>query len=505
MKLWPFGKKEAPPPPPEEKPASPYRRGDGWVNSVTGLGQLGKDKTLAAFYEREVELSDEELTSMYSSDDMAGRIVDTRPQEMFRAGYRVNSDKSKEITDKARALRVNDNFLDGYRWGRLRGGALLIIGAQDGRNARQPLAEDQVTDISFLTVVDRRSVEVFSYYSDPLAPNFGDPELYAITPQTMNNRNGTVVSGTPILVHESRCIRFEGAPTDRQERVRLRGWTYSVLQRPYNVLRQFGQAYGATAVLLSDASQAVWKLAGLMDQIANDQKTLDARMQIMEYQRSVARAILLDADENEDFMRATTQFGGIPELLDRWQQRLAAAADMPVTILMGRSPAGMNATGDADFRSFYGSIESEQKNGLTPKLLKIYRMIARLVKADPEKVEIEHNSLISLTDEERASLEKTCSERDKNLIDAQIFTPEEVKIARFGQGVPFSLTLKAEDDWIKAARESLKTEDRLSQAWAQPDPAAMNPDNSNGPPDPNAPAPNQAPPANGKPPSPPGQ
>jgi phage-related protein (TIGR01555 family) len=442
---------------------------------------------MSAFYEREIQLDDEELTAMYSSDDMAGRIVDTRPEEMFRAGYRVISDKSQEMTDKAKALKVNDNFLDGYRWGRLRGGALLIIGAQDGKKAAQPLDEESVKDITFLTVVDRRSAEVFSYYNDPLKPNFGDPELYSITPQTLAGRDGGP-TGKPILVHESRCIRFEGAPTDRMERVRLKGWTYSVLQRPYNVLRQFGQAYGATAILLSDASQAVWKLAGLMDQIANDQETLNRRMQVMELQRSAARAILLDADENEDFDRKPTQFGGIPELLDRWQQRLAAAAGMPVTILMGRSPAGMNATGDADFRSFYGSIESEQKNGLTPKLLKIYRMIARLVSADPEKVEIEHNSLISLTDDERAALEKTCAERDAILVTNQVFTPEEVKIARFGQGVPFSLTLKAEKDWIDAARESLKTEDRLSQAWVQPDPA-MNPGNSNAAPnDPNAPA-----------------
>lgn len=454
-------------------------RGDGWQNMATGLGYAPMDKTTQTSFVRGQYLRDEEITGLINGDDMAARIVSALPEEMFRAGYEILADKAKELKDAASALDLDGNLLEAYRWGRAYGGALLIMGLDDGRAPDRPLDPEAVRGLKYLHVVDRRHAHVNTYYRDLGQPKFGKPETYRVTPLSGGH-------GAPsVVIHETRVIRFDGAPTDRETVLERAGWSLSVLQAPYEVLKQFAQGYQSAGYLLSDASQSVFKLAGLMEQIANDPETLQKRMQILEYQRSVARGIMLDADYNEDFDRKPTQFGGIPELLDRLQQRLAAAAKQPVSILMGRSPAGMNATGESDFRSWYGDVESKQANELKPKHLHVYRLIARTLGQDPEGVDIAYTPLVSLTPAEQAALEEVLARRDQTYLNAGVLLPEEVTILRFGQGKAFSTRALFRDDWLKAREESLKDEARLADAFTTQDPnAATDPQGTN--PDPEA-------------------
>jgi phage-related protein (TIGR01555 family) len=214
-------------------------------------------------------------------------------------------------------------------------------------------------------------------------------------------------------------------------RRQLRGWTISVLQRPYEVLRLFGTSFASVGHLLQDASQGVIKIKDLMHMIAANRPALLARMELLDTSRSVARAVLLDA-ENEEFTRVSTSFAGLPELLDRIMQRMSAATRIPVTLLMGRSAAGMNATGDSDFRAFYDSVKSEQRDRLEPVLLQIYRLLAIARGEDPEGISIEFHPLWEMSEAERALLEKQDAERDSALITSGVLYPEEValRIAR---------------------------------------------------------------------------
>ena len=52
--------------------------------------------------------------------------------------------------------------------------------------------------------------------------------------------------------------------------------------------------------------------------------------------------------ENDSFETHQYTFGGIADTYDRFMMDVAGAAETPVTKLFGRSPAGMNATGESD-------------------------------------------------------------------------------------------------------------------------------------------------------------
>ncbi len=116
--------------------------------------------------------------------------------------------------------------------------------------------------------------------------------------------------------------------------------------------------------------------------------------------------------------------------------RMSAAARVPVTILMGQSPAGMNATGESDIRWFYDTIESSQKNTIEPALRRVL-MLLMLSKSGPtsgqlpESWSIQFPSLWQMTPEEQANVEKTTAERDAIYLDRGVVTPEEVAVSRF--------------------------------------------------------------------------
>lgn len=98
---------------------------------------------------------------------------------------------------------------------------------------------------------------------------------------------------------------------------------------------------------MTDAAQGVFKLKGLHSAVASNRNDeLLKRMELVDMSRSISRSILLDA-EDEDFRRDSYSFAGVPEVLEKMMLRLASAARLPVSLLMGQSPAGMNATGKA--------------------------------------------------------------------------------------------------------------------------------------------------------------
>ena len=55
---------------------------------------------------------------------------------------------------------------------------------------------------------------------------------------------------------------------------------------------------------------------------------------------------------------------------------MAGAAEIPATKLFGRSPQGLNATGEADLRNYYDMIAQMQERLLRPALEKLLPVMA---------------------------------------------------------------------------------------------------------------------------------
>lgn len=429
---------------------------DAMVNEVTGFGTT-RDKTTYGRFASFSALDDTELSSLYHGDPMAARLVDTAPEESMRKGFESDtgvSELNDWLAERHRELDTQGKFLEADRWGSLYGGAVLLIGANDGNPGWAPLDVTRIKSVKYLYLVDRRYISPLTYYDEMGHPKLGEPQTYLVSGGASQARAATHV------VHESRLIRFGGAPTGENERAQLGGWDYSVLQKPHEVLLQFNTGWKAVEHMLTDANQAVFKVSGLAEMLGGTEAAeaaLKARIKAVDMFRSVMRAIVVDAGDSEvgtspeDFSRQSVSFADIPATLDKLMLRLAGTAPMPVTFLMGQSPAGLSSTGESDFRWFYDRIETRRENKLAPKLRRLNEIL--LASADAPKIKAERNNikfdaLWTLDPLQEAQRRQALATADAAYVAAQVYLPEEIALSRStveGFGEDITLTDEARD------------------------------------------------------------
>jgi uncharacterized protein len=416
-------------------------RFDGWSNAITGIG-TERDKTSYNNFVADRTLQDSEASAIYHGSDLAGRIVDIVPDEMYREGFSVDLGDSKlntELDDQVEALGLVDKLADANRWGRLYGGGGLLLGADDGRSASQPLMPERAKHLGYVYVLDRRYLWPLTYYRESGHQKLGQPETYMVTSPTYQ-------TDTPVaVVHESRLVLFGGATTGIREREANSGWDFSILQRATKVLSDFDLGWGAASILLADGNQAVMNISGLADALAQPggaETFLRERLRLIDMGRSVCRAIVLDAGDPEakqpaeQFTRQSFPMTGIPDVLEKLMVRLSVTADVPCTRLFGISPAGLNATGESDVRGWYDRIRSNQTRKQTPKIRRIIRVMVqtKAVQKSPNAIAIKFPSLWSESPQQAAQTRQAILTGDKIACDAGILLPEEVARHRFAPG-----------------------------------------------------------------------
>src|SRR5690606_24175510 len=117
--------------------------------------------------------------------------------------------------------------------------------------------------------------------------------------------------------------------------------------------------------------------------------------------------------------------------------RLASAAGMPLTRLMGMSPAGLNATGESDLANWYSVVEAYGEREILPALRTIIRAIALsegLPNINVDELDVTFPSLWQLDPKETAELRKMVAETDAIYIQNGVLLGADVALSRWGQG-----------------------------------------------------------------------
>lgn len=437
-------------------------RRDSYENVFTNVGVYGKDKSLGStptFF----PLAYAECETLYRGNDLASRAVDLWVDEAHRQGWKLKiRDKQAKPGDRSMQEQAEDattyfEELDAEallveceqkaRWG---GGSAILVGADDGAlDLRQPLREDAIRSIKFLTVLTSRELVPARMYRDPLQKNFGKVEIWRVQPEADALLVGGQIAGDMLEVHESRLIIFPGIEVSKAQLRANNMWGDSIFNRMNKVLSDYSLSWSAAVILLQDFAQAVIKIKDLAMLIDSDRDDVVVeRFKMIDLGRSVARAIVLN--EGEEYERKATPIQGMPEMLDRLAKRLCAACRMPASLLFGDSPAGLNATGAVNERWFYDEIKTYQNRTLKPRHTRLMKLclLAKDNEAtngvEPDDWCVEYQSPWQMTDKEKAEIRKLSADTDKVLIDAQVITPEEACKSHFG-GDGFNPDL--EIDW----------------------------------------------------------
>jgi phage-related protein (TIGR01555 family) len=426
---------------------------DDWQNVLTALG-TSKDKRGSTEMAPPVKWSRGELMDLYRGSDLVGTLVDLPADEMMREGFTVKVDDDPDHEDNATIMDYLDGSDDGeqqgldvstavydlLRWADLFGGAGLILGVADGQSSEKPINFAKIQSVDFLNVLDRYTLRPYRYYSDPLAPKFGQPEIYQIVHRSTYPGQALESKKAYRYIHESRVIYQHGVKLPAEDMaLENDGAGDSVVTRVWETIRDYAHVWMSFAYLLGDYAHTFVRIKGLRDALtASDGKAIiQARMEAIEMCRSIARMVLLD--ENEEFGREVVSLAGMPEAMQKFVERLAQAARMPIELLMGQPPGGINGNGETGMRYWHAKIKAAQKKKVRPILQRIIRPVLAAKKGPtggrvPEKWCIEFNPLWAQTDAEKAEIYGKVATAAASLAGAEIVDRTELANSHFGSG-----------------------------------------------------------------------
>lgn len=119
--------------------------------------------------------------------------------------------------------------------------------------------------------------------------------------------------------------------------------------------------------------------------------------------------------DTEDVVQLDTTLTDLDEVVMTSFQVVAAAANIPVTKLLGTSPKGFNATGEYDEASYHEELEGIQEHDLTDLINRHHLLICKSERLDLD-IDIVWNPVDSPTAKELADVRKTDADTDNVLV-----------------------------------------------------------------------------------------
>lgn len=455
-------------------PAQQSKRQDGWGNILSGVGTASLDRRMSTTFDADV-VSDEQAIELMRGDDIAARLCEKLPKHALRPGFDclIEGDKGMQtkVENRWADLEVPAALEQAGVYERSRGGSIILVGALDGQDLRRALNHDRVAKVTALNVFEPREYQPIYYYNDPLQPKFRKPAIYRVQPLSPGYDEGGGMRGsTPFEVHESRLIVMDGIQVSSDSRSRTEHQQGdSVLTRVWRVLRDFNGSWDAIGLIMQDYSQSIFKIKDLYKIVQNDDlTTFKNRIQALEMGRSLVRASIIDSEE--EFERKATPLAGVADILDRMESRMAAAADMPVSVLFGRSAGGLNATGEGDRKQWHESVADYRNTQINPALRMLTRCLLSEAGKPGQEFTIKGRAIEELTDLETSELRKLDAETVKILIDTQVIYPEEATRSMFGGDV---YTGEITIDWDERKKLDLEADNTLEREQATAELAAL--------------------------------
>lgn len=400
---------------------------DGFVNVAAGLG-TDRDKSKHATYTY-IPLDQYMLLNVYRQSWLARKIVDIIPADATRnwRTWHADEDVIGKIEEVERILQIQKKVKRGLTWSRLLGGSALYMSI-DGQEPDQPLDLNKVGlgDLRSVTLLGRHQLHPEEIDQDPTSQNYGNPTIFRL--------NTTGTRATDIRIHPTRLVLFTGV--DVPHSVHDWHWGDSVLQAMLDTVKHTDSFQANAASLVYEANVDVLTIPRLMEMMAEP----GGDERVVEYLRLTARIkgnngmLVLDGGDTSvpenasggtKYDRKAVSFAGLSDLWDRMMQSASGGADIPITRLYGKSPGGLNSTGESDHNNYNQNVSSYQQNEVQPAMRLLDEAIIRSALGNrPDSIYYEWRSIYQETNLEKIERGKKTSEILKDLHGMNVL-PEE--------------------------------------------------------------------------------
>lgn len=349
------------------------------------------------------------MNSLYRTSWIVRKVIDTIPEDCCKNWIELKTQEDPEKLDRFHKLekraKVRAAIKQGMKWGRLYGGAagvMMIAGHENYLD--KPLDLDTVLPDSFkgILILDRWSgisptAEMVEDINDP---DFGLPLSYRVT----------TVDGKGFNVHASRVLRFIGRDLPQWEKQAEMQWGISEIEVIYEELKKRDNTSWNIASLIFMANLRVFKMKDMAQLLASNSKAAQDRL----YNTVAAMNHLMSNQgvqiigNEDDFDTKQYSFTGINDVYQSFMLDLCGACGIPMTRLFGRSPGGLNATGESDEDNYESLISEKQDSELRPQLEKLVPVMCLSEWGEvPEDIDFAFNPYKTLDGKERAELAKS--------------------------------------------------------------------------------------------------
>lgn len=422
-------------------------RQDGYSNLLNKYG-TAQDNSASYQYDQEIITDDLELIRLYEGNGLFAKIIDRPSEEAVKHGFNIDfGDESiaEYVDDCMDNLDFESKFATAEKWARLYGGSIIVMLIDDGKGLEEPLDWADVRTIEELRVFERAIVQpdytsMYNFrFPDTVNSNrpFAEPEYYQVSS----------IYGY-FTIHRSRCLVFRnGMLPEQTTNAIYRYWGIPEYIRIKRALRECITSHENGTKLLERCVQAIYKmknLANLLSTEDGENKVLQ-RLQVIDMARSLLSSIAIDSD-GEDYDFKTFSMSGVKDVIDTTCNMLSAVTEIPQTVLFGRSPAGMNSTGENDMENYYNMVENIQKQNMKKNSRTVIDLILLQGKlsgriAEIPKYKVKFAALWSMSDTEKANVEKTKADTEyvkaqtsQVYMDNNVLDPSEVRKSLASEG-----------------------------------------------------------------------
>lgn len=456
---------------------------DAYTNSLAYLGRASELEKANEYTRTSPASNIETLSVLYRENWIAKRIIDTPCEDMTRKWYDIETKVPQDKMDAFRKSEAHHNIkqeiANAIRWSRLYGGsaALMVVKGQEDM-LDQPLDFDMMAPGCFkgLLVLDKTfTLEPSTELEDDMDdPDFGEPMWYEAC---IDYERSEIIK-----IHHSRLLIFKGRMLPTMEMIGERYWGAPELEHVYEELQRMDATSANIAQLVFQANLRTLKISDYGEALAmgTDQQ-ISQLLAMIEYENRIMNSNgvqLLGAEDSMEQHPYT--FSGIAEMYEKFCMNMAGAAEIPATKLFGRSPEGMNATGESDMKNYYEMISGLQERILKPALEKLLPVMAMSEwGVIPNDFEIVFNPIDSVTPADRANINAQNTGTIIQAFSAGLISQKTALLELQESGSEIGAWTKITDEDIEKASDEIdngeEEQDPMAAMMGGGDPTAMDP------------------------------
>lgn len=227
------------------------------------------------------------------------------------------------------------------------------------------------------------------------------------------------------LVHRDRLITFVSreVPDLLKPSYSFGGISMTQLAKPY--VDNWIRTRQSVSDLLHSFSKTILKTNMGAILSGGGAESLINRLDLFNRTRDNKGAIVVDFD-TEDIVDVSTPLGSLDKLQAQSQEQMASVAGIPLVVLLGVTPSGLNASSDGEIATYEARIASLQERLFDAPLTKVLRILQLHLWGEIDEAIVHEWLPIGEEDEgEQATTQKTKVDTIVAAVDAGLASPEE--------------------------------------------------------------------------------